>query len=84
MVMLETLDGIITLDYWLSDPERSVAVLKDGTVLRPVYSDPAFLIDKQKVTINHFHILKLLGVGGTSKVYLGNWIRDFSFPYTHF
>ena len=71
MVMLETVDGIITLDYWLSDPERSVSVLKDGTVLKPVYSDPAFQIGKQKVTINHFHILKLLGIGGTSKVYLG-------------
>jgi len=70
MVMLQTVDGIITLDYWLSDPERSVSVLKDGTILKPFYGNPDCQINKQKVTINDFHLLKLIGIGGTSKVYL--------------
>lgn len=69
---LQTVDGIITLDYWLSDLQRPVSVLKDGTVLKPFYGDSAFIVVDQKVSLDYFIILKLLGTGGFSKVYLGN------------
>lgn len=71
IVTLQTADGIITLDYWLSELERSVSVLKDGTVLKPFYGDPKYTINDQKVSLEYFQILKLLGTGGSSKVYLG-------------
>jgi len=69
--MLQTVDGIITLDYWLSELQRSVSVLRDGTVLKPFYSDTSLRMAKEKISLQHFQMLKLIGTGGTSKVYLG-------------
>ena len=71
IIALQTVDSTITLDYWLSDTHRSISPLKDGTILKPFYSDSNFKIAKQKVNLNYFYILKLLGTGGTSKVFLG-------------
>jgi len=83
IVALQTLDNIITLDYWLSESERSVSVLKDRMVLKPYYGDNDYLITTQKINLQFFHILKVIGTGGFSKVYLGKKIffqKIFSFP----
>ena len=71
IVALQTLDNIITLDYWLSESERNVSVLKDNMVLKPYYGDNDYLITTQKINLQFFNILKVIGTGGFSKVYLG-------------
>jgi len=71
LVSLQTVDGIITLDYWLSDLERSVSVLQDGIMLKPFYGNLKYRVTNQKISLKYFHILKLIGTGGFSKVYLG-------------
>lgn len=70
IVALQTLDNIITLDYWLSESERSVSVLRDKMVLKPFYGDNDYLITDQKINLQYFRILKVIGTGGFSKVYL--------------
>ena len=70
IVALQTLDHLIPLDYWLSCPGKSISVLKDGIVLTPFYGDNNFKIQGQKVNLGFFHIVKLIGSGGFSKVYL--------------
>ena len=71
LVLLQTLNNIITLDYWLSDLERPVSVLKDGLVLKPFYANMKYKIGRQKINMSYFYIIKLIGAGGFSKVYLG-------------
>jgi serine/threonine protein kinase len=67
---LQTRDKLYTVDYWLSNFERSVAALKDKIVLQPFYGDPNYKVTNQKIGLNYFEILKLIGCGGFSKVYL--------------
>jgi len=78
IVALQTLDNIVTLDYWLSDLERSVRVLPDRMILKPFYGNTEYSITNQKINLSYFHILKLIGTGGFSKVYLGKSLKKFS------
>ena len=72
IIALQTLENNITLDYWLSDVNRSVSVLKDGMILKPFYGNNQFVVMNEKIGLEYFHLLKLIGSGGFSKVYLGN------------
>ena len=72
IIALQTIDNSITLDYWLSCSGRSLSVLKEGTILKPFYGDNAYKIENQKISLDYFHNIKLIGAGGFSKVYLGN------------
>ena len=75
IVSLQTLDDIVTLDYWLADLERPVSILKEGVILKPFYGNLDYQVTNQKINLKYFHILKLIGAGGFSKVYLGNHLR---------
>ncbi len=70
IVALQTLDHLIPLDYYLSCPGKSISVLKEGMVLTPFYGDNNYKIQGQKVNLSFFHIVKMIGSGGFSKVYL--------------
>lgn len=76
IVSLQTVDHLISLDYWLSCPGKSISVLKDGLVLTPFYGDNNYKIQGQKINLNYFHIVKLIGSGGFSKVYLGKFFSS--------
>ena len=75
IMALQTVDKLLTLDYWLSIPERPISVLKEGLVLKPFYGDNSYKIEGQKLSLSYFDCIKLLGSGGFSKVYLGNIYR---------
>lgn len=75
------------VDYYLTMPHKSLAFIKDGTVLVPFFKrKPALLINIDndetqnkdqdfgvpKASLKDFEIITLLGKGGFSKVYLGN------------
>lgn len=47
-----------------------MSVLRDGMTLKPFYGDNDYSITTQKIDLNFFHLLKVIGTGGFSKVYL--------------
>lgn len=71
-VALKTKDKKYAIDYWLSNNDRHIAMLKDRMTLVPFFADDRYRLSDQKITIDYFEILKLIGVGGYSKVYMGN------------
>lgn len=73
MVALKTKDKRYAIDYWLSNNDRNILLLKDRMVLVPYFSDDRYKVTDQKITIDYFEILKLIGEGGFSKVYMGNF-----------
>lgn len=78
IVALKTKDKRYAIDYWLSNNDRNVMILKDRMTLVPFLADEKYEVRDQKITIEYFEILKLIGEGGFSKVYMGMlsiWIR---------
>lgn len=71
MVALKTKEKLYALDYWLSNLERPVSILKDRMTLVPFFADEKYVVGSEKITIDYFVILKLIGEGGFSKVYMG-------------
>lgn len=59
--------GNSELDFYLQCPRRSLEVFKGNIALTP------FLGSIEK-GINRYRFLKVIGVGGFSKVYLGNML----------
>jgi hypothetical protein len=56
--------GNSELDYYLQCPRRSLEVFKNSVTLTPFIETP-------EKGINRYRFLKVIGVGGFSKVYLG-------------
>ena len=72
IVALQTSDKRYAIDYWLSNFENSLKVLQDRMVLVPYFADDRFKVTDQKINIDYFQILLMIGEGGFSKVYMGN------------
>mgnify|MGYP000985301038 CR=1 FL=1 len=71
MVALKTAQKLYAIDYWLSNFENSVAALQDRMLLVPFHADERFKVTNQKINIDYFETLVMIGEGGFSKVYLG-------------
>ena len=74
VVALKTSDKIYAIDYWLSNFENSVKVLQDRMILTPYFTDERYKVKDQKINIDYFEILVMIGEGGFSKVYLGKFM----------
>jgi|JI6StandDraft_1071083.scaffolds.fasta_scaffold02193_6 hypothetical protein len=57
------------LDYYLSCPNKSLATIRKPITLTP-------LVQEKCQGINRFKFLKVVGIGGFSRVYLGNELID--------
>ena len=69
MVALQTLKGEYAVDHWLTHPNKSLSVIKDGTILKPFYKQEVNPFEK--VSLESFIIETKLGYGAFSNVYLG-------------
>lgn len=67
--------GNSELDYYLQCPRRSLEVFKSAVTLTPFVESP-------EKGINRYRFLKVIGVGGFSKVYLGKTRIIFSTKQT--
>ncbi|EAR92910.2 Serine/Threonine kinase domain protein (macronuclear) [Tetrahymena thermophila SB210] len=61
----------ISTDFYLSQFERPLKYVKDGQILKPYYADRSYKFDDgNRITLKHFDVLKKIGLGGFSEVYL--------------
>ncbi|KAL4490899.1 hypothetical protein ABPG72_008635 [Tetrahymena utriculariae] len=61
----------LSTDFYLSQFERPLKYVKDGQILKPYYADQSYKFDDgNRITLKHFDILKKIGLGGFSEVYL--------------
>lgn len=74
MICLKTKEKLYAIDYLLSNLDRPVSILKDRTTLVPFFADEKYEVKDQKISIDYFIILKLIGEGGFSKVYMGKFL----------
>ena len=73
VVALQTLKGEYAVDLWLTLPNKSLSVIKDGTILKPFYKQDEDSTNQfEKVSLESFIIETKLGYGAFSTVYLGN------------
>lgn len=70
IIGLKTVEGIMTLDYYLWQLENSLAPLKEDTLLTVHFSDIAHDSKTEKIGKDSFQFLKVIGCGGYSKVVL--------------
>lgn len=68
-VCLQTLDGNHNLDYILSDPGKHLTLFPKLTELVPFLKEE--IDNTSDLNISYFKLIKKLGDGGFSKVYLG-------------
>ena len=61
------------IDSLLLCPERTIDVISENEIFRPVYSQK--LPNRKNVHINDLDFLKCIGKGGSSEVYLGKHPR---------
>ena len=73
ILFLASKDKNCNLDYWMTFMNRSISLLKDGQILVPFLSDFSFKDNetKDKIDLNYFHFVKIIGIGGFSTVILG-------------
>lgn len=72
MVALKTKEKKYAIDYWLSNIDNSILALPDRMTLVPFFADEKYRVTDQKVSLEYFEVLKLIGEGGYSKVYMGS------------
>lgn len=72
MVALKTKEKKYAIDYWLSNIDNSILALPDRMNLVPFFADEKYRVTDQKVSLEYFEVLKLIGEGGYSKVYMGS------------
>lgn len=76
VVGLKTKNKISTLDYWLTQPNKTLAVFEEGIVLLPVFAlpkRPRDLKEASQLTKNDFVYELQIGRGGFADVYLGKF-----------
>lgn len=72
ILALQTVDGKFAVDYWLTLPERSLSIIKDGTVLKAFYQQEVRSKSEEgKISLENFVIESQIGKGAFSNVYLG-------------
>lgn len=75
IVALQTTDDQFAIDHWLTLPQKSISILKDGIVLKPFYKQESGSKDiNGKVSLEDFVVETKLGFGAFSNVYLGTCI----------
>lgn len=78
ILFLTSKDKNCNLDHWLTFMNRSISLLKDGQILTPFLSDFSFKTNEamEKINLNYFHFVKIIGLGGFSTVILGNLFQS--------
>lgn len=78
IVGLQTADGLLSLDYWLTQPENTLEVLPDKLNLLAIVSTGSERTPGvRRVSLQDFELCGSLGGGAFAMVYLGNLLaRD--------
>lgn len=72
VVTFATKNEDINVDYFLTMPHLPLSLIKNGTVLRPYFAQRTGH-KESKPTLKDFDFISVLGKGGFSTVYLGNF-----------
>mgnify|MGYP000954234401 CR=1 FL=1 len=72
MVSLTTSEEDLTIDYFLTVPQLPLSLIPDGVVLKPYLTQELSKVDR-KPAFEDFEFLTILGRGGSSTVFLGNF-----------
>lgn len=73
VVALQTANNNFAIDYWLTQPNKPISVLKNETILKPFFKQPNIKSSSGKVSLDDFIIETRLGYGAFSRVYLGKF-----------
>ena len=76
LVTFRTADQKLPIDYWLTLPGKSLDILENKAVLFPFFKEKKDPSKKNRIKRRDFEIIKTIGRGGFSKVYLGNYSRE--------